>query len=275
MHATPSHLTGAIMAELDNLGRVIADDLSQRSKAKRTVAELVKALEEGNHDAAARILNRADQLIDTYPQANTTLEKLRIDLNRRQEEQLRETCTKLEEYCQSERIPLKGRPPKYTVDHLFDVEFDLKKTRSKVGVQSLSTLEWSNIRQALVEERKRLWGRPFDAVTFRDRLSRAYQELERVSPSPTGWASLEGVYQILKRELELEDPGWRKRKRLIAYYKDEFCADLSRLWEAQALSQLGSPHIEFSSIRDPRRAYGLIQPDRNVGSYGFLRPREV
>ena len=275
MRATPSYLTGAIAAELDNLRRVITNDISQRSRAKRIVADLFKAVEKGNHDAAARILNRGDQLIEVYPQAKTTFEKLRIDLNRRQEEQLRETCAKLEEYCESERIPLKGRPPKYTVDHLLQVELDLKKTRSKVGVQSLSTLGWSRIRQALAEERARLWGRPFDAAIFRDRLTRAYGELERVSPSQTGWTSLEGVYQILKQQLELEDPDWRKGKRLIAYYKDEFRADLSRLWQAQALRQLGSPHIEFSSIRDSRRAYNLIQPDHNVGSYGFLRPREV
>jgi hypothetical protein len=97
----------------------------------------------------------------------------------------------------------------------------------------------------------------------------------RVSPNPTGWAPLEGIYQILKQQAESENPDWRKGGRLIAYYKDEFSADLSLLWEAQALKRLNSPHIELSSIRDPRRAYKVIQPDRNIGFYGFLRPKEV
>jgi len=276
MQNVPSHLTQTILAELENLNKDIAEDISQRSKARRTVTDLLKALEQNNVDTAARILqNRTQQLTDIYPRAKTTLEKLRIDLNRRREEQLRETCAKLEEYCHAERISLKGRPPKYTVDHLLEVEFDRKKIRSKVGIQSLRTLEWPSVREALEEERARLWQRPFDAASFRDQLVRAYEELERLSPSPTGWASLEGIYQILKQQVESEDPDWRKGGRLVAYYKDEFSADLSMLWEAQALKQLDSPHIELSAIRDPRRAYKVIQPDRNVGLYGFLRPREV
>jgi len=276
MQNTPSHLTQSIMTELETLSEVMSADISQRSKAKRVVVDLLKALEENNADTAARILqNRTEQLTDTYPRAKTTLEKLRIDLSRRQEEQIRETCTRLEEYCRAEQISLKGRPPKYTADHLLDVEFDRKKIRSKVGIQSLSTFDWSSVRDALQEERARLWQRPFDAADFKDQLIQAYKELEHQSPSPTGWAALEGVYQILKQRAESADPNWRTGGRLVAYYKDEFSADLSRLWEAQARKQVDSPHIEFSAIRDPRRAYKVIQPDHNVGLYGFLRPREV
>jgi len=276
MQNAPSHLTQTILAELENLSKDMSDDISQRSKAKRVVTDLLKALEENNADTAARILhNRTQQLTDVYPRAKTTLEKLRLDLNRHQEVQLRDTCTKLEKYCRAERISLKGRPPKYTADYLLAVEFDRKKIRSKVGIQSLSTLEWPSVREALEAERVRLWQRPFDAASFRDQLVRAYEELERLNSSPTGWASLEGVYQILKQQVESEDSDWRKGGRLVAYYKDEFSADLSMLWEAQARKQVDSPHIKLSAIRDPRRAYKVIQPDRNVGLYGFLRPREV
>jgi hypothetical protein len=263
------------MAELVGLSQDMGEDIAQRSKARRVVADLLKALEEDNADTAARILeNRTEQLTDIYPRAKTTLEKLRLDLNRRQEDQLRDTCNKLEEYCRAERVSLKGKSPKYTADHLLDVEFDRKKIRTKVGIQSLSTFDWPTVRDALEAERARLWQRPFDAADFRDQLVKAYEELERLSPSTTGWAALEGVYQILKQQAEGTDLDWRKGGRLIAYYKDEFSADLSRLWEAQAQKQVDSPHIELSAIRDPRRAYKVIQPDRNVGLYGFLRPRE-
>lgn len=275
MPSTPSHLTQAVMAELVGLSQDMGEDIAQRSKARRVVADLLKALEEDNADTAARILeNRTEQLTDIYPRAKTTLEKLRLDLNRRQEDQLRDTCNKLEEYCRAERVSLKGKSPKYTADHLLDVEFDRKKIRTKVGIQSLSTFDWPTVRDALEAERARLWQRPFDAADFRDQLVKAYEELERLSPSTTGWAALEGVYQILKQQAEGTDLDWRKGGRLIAYYKDEFSADLSRLWEAQAQKQVDSPHIELSAIRDPRRAYKVIQPDRNVGLYGFLRPRE-
>lgn len=276
MPDTPSHLTQSIIAELEALSEDMSADISQRSRARRVVVDLFKALEENNADTAARILqNRAEQLIDTYPRAKTTLEKLQLDLNRRQEEQLRETSRKLEEFCHASQISLKGKRPKYTVDYLLDVEFDRRAIRTKVGIQSLSTLAWPSVRDALVEERARLWERPFDAADFRDQLLEAYEELEHHSPSPTGWAPLDGIYQILKQQAAEADPDWQKGGRLVAYYKDEFSADLSRLWEAQARSLVDSPHIELSAIRDPRRAYKLIQPDRNVGLYGFLRRKEV
>jgi len=276
MQNEPSHLTQAVLAELENLSQVITDDVSQRSKAKRAVADLLKALRQGDAEAAARLLgSRVQQVSEIYPQAIATLEKLRIDLNSRQEEQLRQTCTQLEEYCRAEAISLKGRPPKYMVDHLLEVELDRKKNRAKVGIQSLSTLKWPNILEALEAERVRLWQRSFDPSSFRDRLVQAYEELEHLNPSPTGWASLEGVYQILKQQVESERPDWRKGGRLVAYYKDEFSADLSMLWQAQASKKIDSPHIELSAIRDPRRAYKVVQPDRNIGLYGFLRPRKV
>lgn len=276
MQNEQSHLTQTILVELTSLSQDISDDITQRSKARRVVIDLLKALEDNNVDTAARILeNRTEQLTNIYPRSKTTLEKLRLDLNRRQEEQLRDTCTKLEEHCQAARISLKGRFPKYTADHLLDVAFDLKKIRSKVGIQSLSTFDWTPVRDALAAERARLWQRSFNAAGFRDRLIQAYEELERHSPSTAGWAALEEIYQILKQQTESADPDWNKGGRLVAYYKDEFSADLSRLWEAQAQKEVDSPHIELSAIRDPRRAYKVIQPDRNVGLYGFLRPREV
>lgn len=276
MADVPSHLTQAISAELTELDQSIADDVAQRSKARRVVTDLLRALEEDNADTAARILaNRTEQLIEVYPRARTTLEKLRLDLNRRQEEQLRSTCAELEAYCRTRNIPLRGRAPKYTADHLLDVEFDRQKIRSKVGIQSLSTFDWPPVREALEAERARLWRRPFDPVAYRDQLIRAYTSLEHQTPSAAGWVGLEEIYQILKQQAEESDPEWRQGGRLVAYYKDEFSADLSRLWEAQARRQLPSPQIELSAIRDPRRAYKVIQPDRNVGLYGFLRPREV
>jgi len=276
MHNESSHLTQAILAELGSLNKVVTDDVSQRSKAKKTLADLVKALEQNDVDAIARLLaSRTRQLAEIYPQAETTLEKLHIDLNRRQEEQLHQTFSQLEGYCRAEGIPLKSNPPKFTVEHFIEVEFDRRKHRAKVGNQSLSTMKWSSVREALETERARLWKRPFEASNFRQRLIQAYEYLERLNPSPTGWVALEEVYQILKQQAESENPNWRKSGRLVAYYKDEFGADLSKLWQTQALKRIDPPYIELSAIRDPRRAYKVLQPDSNIGLYGFLRPREV
>lgn len=276
MQNKSSHLTQAILAELESLNKTIADDVSKRSKAKRAVADLLKAIQQENVDVVDRLLrNRGQQLTEVYPQAKTTLDKLRIDLNRRLEEQLQQTYAQLEEHCRAEGIPMRGRPPKYITDHLIEVEFDRNAGRTKVGIQSLITFQWPKVLEALEAERARVWRRPFDALGFRNRLVQAYEELEHATPSPTGWAPLEEIYQVLKRQIEDAQPDWRKGGRLVAYYKDEFSADLSLLWHAQASNRVDSPQIELSSIRDPRRQYKVLQPDSKIGLYGFLRPREV
>lgn len=276
MSSEQSHLSQSIVAELEELRQALTEDIARRSKAKKTLADLLKALAENDVDAAVRLEGgRMPQVVDLCPQIKPTIEKLSVDLNRRQEEQLRQTSLQLEEYCRSEGLAVLGRPPKYTVDHFISVELDRKKGRSKVGIQSLSTLKWSSIRRTLEAEGARLWQRPFETSDFQDQLVRAYREVERAAPSPTGWAPLEEIYQVLKREKEQENPDWRAGGRLVAYYKDEFQVDLSKLWEAQASRGVPPPHIALASIRDPRRAFKLLQPDGNVGPYGFLRPEEA
>jgi hypothetical protein len=106
-------------------------------------------------------------------------------------------------------------------------------------------------------------------------LVQIYQELERLKPSASGWAALDEVYQILKKQHQEHDAAWKRGGRLVAYYKDEFGADLSRLLQAQASQIVGPPHIELSAIRDPRRAYRVVRPDRNVDEFGFLKPMEA
>ena len=74
-------------------------------------------------------------------------------------------------------------------------------------------------------------------------------------------------------QIKAENPDWKKGGRLIPYYKDEFSVDLSLLWQAQASNLIDQPLFEFSAIRDPRRSYKVLQPDQNIGFYGFLRPK--
>ena len=88
-----------------------------------------------------------------------------------------------------------------------------------------------------------------------------------------GWARLEDIYQELKRRLEEVNPNWKVGGRLVAYYKDEFSADLSMLWRAQVNNAVESPHLEFSGIRDPRLSYRVVLSAGRVEQYGHIRPR--
>ncbi len=274
--AGPSQLTRSIIAELEDVSEAIAKDMALRARAKRTVQDLLKALRADNTGAMGRIVaRRFEQVLEIYPRLGSTLEKLRLDLGRRQEELVAETCASLEEYCRVESISCKGKAPRFTVDHLLSVELDRVKARTKVGAKSVNSLDWNSVREALEAERARLWQRTFVATTFRDQLFRAYRLAQDEAPSPSGWVPLETIYQILKKETKpTGSDGPLKQRRLIVYYKDEFSADLSRLWEAQSNQEMGPTHFELSAIRDPRRAFSVIQPDGNVGLFGFIRPKE-
>jgi len=269
-----SHLTQTILAELRDLAKTVADDAAQRSKAKKVLTDLVKALEQDDIETASHLATRAQALGAIYPQAQSTFEKLRLNISRGQEEQLRETSTQLEEYCRAHEISLKGSFPKFTIDSFIDLEFDRNRNRTKVGALSLNSLKWSRVREALEAERARIWKRPFNPATYRNRLLAAYNELQQRNPSPVGWAPLEAIYQILKEEEQQTNRDWKKGGRLVAYYKDEFGADLSLLLQAQVSKEIPLPHIELSATRDPRQSFKILQPDHNIGRYGFLRPRE-
>lgn len=274
MQNEPSHLTSSILTELEELIENITSDVSERIKAQKLMKNLLKALQDENYDMVGQLLFKGNLPISLiYPQTNLTLQKLQIDVNRRIDEQIRQTGSQLEEYCRSENVQLKSSGAKFVVDYFIDVEIDRQKGRTRIGNLSLSTMKWIKIKEGLDLERSRLWKRDFNPVAFRDKLLLAYKQLGVDNPRATDWTSLEEIYQILKRENEKENPEWKKGGRLSAYYKDEFSADLSLLWKAQASKQFDFPHIELSAIRDPRRAYKVLQPDNNIGFFGFLRPR--
>jgi len=274
MQIEQSPLTSSILVEIEELNSNITADVSERVKAQKLMSNLLKVLVDENYELIGQLLSKGNLLITTvYPQAKPTLQKLQIDVNRRLDEQLRQTGSQLEEYCRSENIPLKSSGTKYVVDYFTDVEIDRQKGRTRIGNLSLNTLKWAKIKEGLDLERSRLWKREFNPLTFRDKLLKAYKQLGVTSPGATDWTSLEEIYQILKRESEEENPEWNKGGRLSAYYKDEFSVDLSLLWRAQATRLLDFPHIELSAIRDSRRAYKVLQPDNNIGFFGFLRPR--
>lgn len=275
MQTESSSLSELLLSELKALSQTIDDDVARRSKARKAMADILKALEQNDVDLLARVLGtQSAPLAQIYPETRAVLEKLHFDLHRRQDDLMRDVASQLESYCRDEGITIRGSWPKFTVDHLLPVEFDRKANRSKVGTLSLQTLKWPALLDALVAERIRLWRRHFEATQFRDALLQVYHQVERIKPNPVGWVALEDVYQVLKQSEEQAHPAWRKNGRLAAYYKDELGADLSLLWDAQACGRVKPPTFEFSAIRDSRRAFEIVQPDGTVGLYGFLRPRE-
>jgi len=274
MQNETSYLTSSILSDLEGLHANVTTDVSERAKAQKLLTSIVKALRTSDFDLVAQNLSKGFIIIsEVYPQSKPILQKLQIDVSRRVDEQLRQTSEKIEEYCQSKDIPFKKSGTKFVVDNFIEIELDRHKGRTRIGNLSLSTFKWDKVSEGLDSERARLWKRGFDAARFRDKLIKAYKQLAEKSTAVTDWITLDDIYQSLKRQIELENPDWKKGGRLIPYYKDEFSADLSMLWREQASKTIETPYIELSAIRDPRKSYKVLQPDNNLGFFGFLRPR--
>ncbi|MDP2857792.1 MAG: hypothetical protein Q8P50_07430 [Bacillota bacterium] len=271
-------LKSAVRADLERLLSLVKRDVEQRVRAREALKRLVQAWDRGDQDYLSRFLagSTSRPLLETYRDAEVSLERLRLALARGADLAQEELEKQLANYCSAKGLRLEGRSGSFQVDTLLDVTLNLKKRAAKVGIQPLQSLDWSKIEAALDSERERLWGRPSDAAAIRDRLVAAYETVAALHPNPTRWVRLTDVYQEMKRRAEKEVPGWKKtRLRLNAYYRDEFCVDLSRLWSAQIAGPLDGQQIEFSAIRDPRLSFQIPLPDGTAASVGFMRPRQT
>jgi hypothetical protein len=268
-------LTESILGDLEELGQEISQDIAERRRLRAHVKRTREALGEVNLEALLRLLDKKKELKSLerlYPKASGILEKARIDLDRRLDDLMVELVNKLEAYCQQESIPLRGRSPDFVIDSLLDFSLDRRTGTAKVGNSFVPNLEWRNIRAAIEEERQRIWGRPFNASDFRDELVEIHVQVLELKPNPTDWVRLEDVYQVLKEREQERNPEWRSGGRLVPYYKDEFSADLSKLWAAQASGEVRGQHVALSGIRDPRAAFKVVLPGGQTESYGHLRP---
>ena len=266
---TTSPMMQMMISSLYILLNKITKDVSRRSEIRSFVLGISQACANGNFDAVSQMVrsNSLEAVSRYYPEVRPIVEEIRMSFKDKGDLEIDELERKLKNYCEGHGIKLDGRFPKFIVDHLIHVEFSRKRNSAKVGILHLKNPEWIKVEQSIEEERKRVWGRDFGISEFYKDLMLSY---DNVAKSPTGWVRLADIY----REIEKRNPDWRSRKRLVAYYKDEFSADLSKLWWAQTNHNRPDQQIEFTSNRDPRLSFKVIIPDGTTASYGFVRPKK-
>jgi len=276
MNDYESNLEKSIEDELNQLNKLVEDDVKRISDYKKYLAKTTKAYKNKDNQALSKLLtNDARGKVSAfYPTGKETFEKLVIWVKRSMDMNLGLIQSKLEEYCQNHGAILKGKLPRVTIDILLDVEVNEAKHTAKVGSTYLRKLEWQKLESFIDKERQRIWERDVIPSVFRDELLAVHARILKLKPNPVGWVRLEDGYQELKRREEGKNPDWKKGGRLVSYYKDEFSADLSMLWRAQANNQIDSPHVEFSGIRDPRLSYKVVLSAGRIEQYGHLRPRK-
>lgn len=264
----------------DGIEQAIGDvrgDISRRQKHKDFLLRLQQAWAHRDLDTLARLAKgrAVEGLVATYPQAVPLVERLRILVDRAVEESYDVLARRLEAYCQERGIQCRGRNGKFVVQHLLGVEFERGANKVKVGNTFLQTSTWDKIQEATDKELARIWDREFHPDAFANELVSAYNKIvgERTT-NLTRDVRLADVYRLLKERMEKKEPQWKRAGRLVAYYKDEFSADLSKLYEAQATGKLTRPRVRFSAIRDARLAFRVVLPDGSVQLYGFVRLEE-
>jgi hypothetical protein len=271
----PKTMVQTIVPSLDNLLKKIGDDIAQRNKIKASLQRISEAWSRDNFDGANRIISSENiqSLSRFYPEGEIVVEKIKICLEQGIDEKIDRIEMQLKKYCDDRQIKLHGKPPKFIIDYLINLEFNRKINTAKVGNVYLQSLDWGGIQESIEEERKRVWERPFDYSKFYGDVILSYEKIADYERNPTGWVRLADIYQSLKTEIAKRNPNWKSKRRLVAYYKDEFGADLSKSWKAQNSSDRSDQQIEFSAIRDPRLAFKVILPDGTTASFGFIRPK--
>jgi len=272
----PRTMAQTIVPSLDELLKKIGGDIAKRNRIKASIRRIREAWSNDNFDAVGRLISSENiqSILRFYPEGGIIIEKIKMCLELEIDEKINKIEMQLKKYCDDKRIKLHGKSPRFIIDHLINLELTRIRSTAKIGNVYLQSLDWGKIQEGIEEERERVWGRPFDYSKFYDDVILFYEKIADYERNPTGWVRLADIYQSLKTEIAKRNPDWKSKKRLVAYYKDEFSADLSKSWKAQNSNDSTDRKFEFSAIRDPRLAFKVILPDGATASYGFIRPKK-
>lgn len=268
-----SALSESIARDFDALEQAISSDIADLTKLRKFIQRLKSAW--AASDGSARDLlkdQNIPRLRAKYPNSGELAERLATDANRQSAGRASALENAIRSFCVELSQPCHGRFPRLTVAHFIEVAVDTTAGRTKVGATSVQSCDWSKIRPAIEREIARVWSRPFDAVAFRDNLLAIYDKIDKKSHSPTGDVRLVDVFQEMRADKARDNPNARTGGRLYAYYRDEFSADLSKLWKAQITGELPGPQLEFSSIRRAEEGFSVILPNGGIATYGFVKP---
>jgi hypothetical protein len=265
--------SSGIQSLLNHILKTISEDVSERIKIRSFVQSLSRAWERGDLDTVSWFVRKdiAEAMPRYYPEAKGLLEEIKSSLEGHGRLEIDELELMLEHYCDEKGIKLNGGSPTFVVDHFIHIVFDRKRNTVKVGLLLLQNPEWAEVAQSIEKEHKRIWGRDFDFLEFYEELLLSYENVIKYQTYDTDWVGLMDIYgEIKKQSLE-----GNIRGRSAGYPKEEFSADLSKLWWAQANGLHPDLRIEFSTNRDPRFCFAVILPDETTALYGFMRPKKT
>ena len=265
--------SSGIQSLLNHMLQTISGDVSERIKIRSFAQSLSRAWERGDLDTVSWFVRKgiAEAMPGSYPEVKGLLEEIKSSLDGHGGLEIDELEFMLEHYCDEKGIKLNGGSSRFVVDHFIHIVFDRKRNTVKVGLSLLQNPEWAEVEQSIEKEHKRIWGRDFDFLEFYEELLLSYENIIKYQTHDTDWVGLMDIYgEIKKQSLE-----GNVRGRSAGYPEEEFSADLSKLWWAQASGLHPDLRMEFSTNRDPRFCFEVILPDETTALYGFMRPKRT
>ena len=167
-----------------------------------------------------------------------------------------------EDACQQANIPLDSSPhPRYTTDnHFVKIIIDDNKKIARIEnyISELATtpMDIGAVIQELIEVRKRLFERGFDAKEFIERLFHDYKVVRKSEKIKEGEA------------ISIRRITGRRGKNVKGFRVDEFSVDLSRLLEDGVTTTKNGYRLRLEQTKNTKQ--GIMLPGDH-GYIGFIR----
>jgi hypothetical protein len=253
-----------LAADLEGLLKRVRSDVTQRQQAGEHLASLLTAYKQ--KEPVTFKQKEADELCHLYPEAEPVVQQLqvwceaalmafRIDYDKR----FRDACAA---WCSDAIVD--GHFPRYTVNHVIDIEVDLDHRRTRINAQTLKTLQLKGVIEAIQREDKRLWRRPFQPQEVIEELYDAYRQvvaLHRVALGDD--VSLLEVHRMIF--LSRQSERFMKTgstSALVPYSRDQFAVDLSKFLQSGITTTGDGLRFRLVPIPTPTNALLIYFPDR-------------
>lgn len=267
-----SNLTETNKLELKELLSSLDNEINNLKSLKKYVLQINKSYIEINNDSFNKLLVKkiGKKLINKFPSFKDTFKNISLDIKRQANLLFKTSTNEFRTYCKNEKLKLIDNSPSFIIENLLKVQFNEKNHTVKIGNTYLKKIDNKKIIKTIQIENDRIWKRDFDYRLFYENLFKFYSEILKEKPNPLGWIRLEDLYQTIKNDI-LKKENTKKRSSLIPYYKDEFSADLSKLWEFQRKKPIDNFTSEFSAIRNSKYLYKIVLPNGQINKYGFIK----
>jgi hypothetical protein len=177
---------------------------------------------------------------DSFPKDRENFNTLQSQVDQRYRNYISKYTGQIKNWCEANNLSLTGEFPEYTIDGLLDIKIDPNENTAYINKKSKKNISLQNIGNIILQEKKSLWDKPYNAKGFFNALRIAYNTVCTQKNIPLGeYAPILEVFRAMAKT---------KKK----YTQPSFSADISQLLESGFFED-GKHVFELSPVRDSKR----------------------